>query len=211
MFKHLCNFAMCFLVLSSSSIVFAQPALDPDSGSITSGSSIGNNNINCWISRNSERAVAVHVYEENNQLKANFRQYLFDGESYGSTKTKIMNGATELEDTAVIPVKLVAVNSSKYPNLFKMVYSKDVSGTITDYDIGHLNFVRGNKQRASSKVSITLLDTATGVKVTPSAGNPCDEPVIDDIGEEEEITKSLTIPKAPTNFVPPIANPGIPQ
>jgi hypothetical protein len=210
--KIVLNFAVAFLTLPS--LVYGQPGptpeptIDPDSGSILSNAPANPaSNINCWISRSSDRAVAVFVYGEPAQLRANIRQYLYNGESYSSTTTKIMNGTTQLTDQAVISVKLVTVASTKYPLLYKMVFTSNIGGTPADYDIGYLNFVRGNKQRPSSKVSISFAsskDPATGIKVTPSAGNPCDEPIIDDIGEEEEIAKSPTIANAPTNFILPI-------
>lgn len=205
-----------FLSLSAiSSFVGAQvgpagntnpnPAIDPDCGSISSNPPADPENyINCWISRNAERAVAIHVYTENSQLKAKLRQYAWDGESYGSTTTTIKKGAETLISTAVIPVSLVAEPSTKYTGLYKMVLSVTSGGTVTDYDIGYVNFFRGKKGRAASKVSVTLTTKNGGTTVTPSAGNPCDEPFIDDIGEEEEIVKSPTIANAPTNFVAPI-------
>ncbi len=181
------------------------PAIDPDCGSISSNAAADPDNyINCWISRNADRAVAVHVYTENSQLKAKFRQYSWDGESYASTPTTIKKGVDTLISTAVIPVTLVAEPSTKYTGLYKMVLSVTTGGTVTDHDIGYVNFVRGKKGRAASKVSLTLTTKNGGTTVTPSAGNPCDEPFIDDIGEEEEIAKSPTIANAPTNFVLPI-------
>lgn len=180
------------------------PAIDPDCGSIESNATADpTNTINCWISRNTTRATATYVYTENGQLKAKFRQYEFDGESYSSTSTRIVNDSVVVAEGAVIAVTLQSVASTKFPNLYKMVYTGNNN---TNYDIGYLNFVRGNKGRPASKVSIKFINKTMGVKVTPNGGDPCDEPPIEDIGEEEVIQRSPTITNAPINFVAPIAN-----
>lgn len=222
-----CRLAFCLLAIAPSHICLGEdppspnqpspsplPSISPDTGSVESSPAANpESNLNCWISRSNDRAIAVHVYEENNQLRAKFRQYNFDGESYASTVTKIMQKSAapaadaQLFGNAIIEVKLDKEDSSKYPSLYKMVFTTITNGTPASYHVGYLNFVRGNKRRASSKVSVTFLSPKnTGdVYVSPNSGDPCEQPVIDDVGEEEEIAKSPTTAKAPTNFVLPIA------
>lgn len=182
----------------------APSTVDPDCGSIESSVTPDpTNTINCWISRSTNRATATYVYTENGQLKAKFRQYSYDGESYSSVQTRILNDSVVVAEGAVIAVSLQAAPSAKNPNLYKMVYTGNNN---TNYEIGYLNFVRGNKGRPASKVSVKFINKTMGVKVTPNGGDPCDDAPIEDIGEEEVIARSPTISNAPINFVAPIAS-----
>lgn len=209
-----------FLVACAAPFSLAQPgggttpvpALNPDCGSVLATPLDDNPGfINCWISRNSTRAIAVHIFKEgegaNEKIKANFRQYTRGEESFESTYTQIENNGTVITplNTAVINVTLVAVTHNQHPSMYKMVYTKDN----TDYVIGHLNFVKGNKGRPASKVSVKLKvpkQGDMGIKVIPNSGDPCEEMPIEDIGEEEMIARSSANPNAPINYVAPIAD-----
>ncbi len=223
MLRPLSLLALVTMFAFSGSIVSAQvgvggntnplPAIDPDCGSLDSSPASSSGFINCWISRNNSRAIAIHIYSEtvNGEIvrKAKFRQYNKGEESYSSTETKIYSydsssTGTEVGKGSIITVTLEKVNNTSHPNMFKMVYESNAG---QKYDIGLINFVRGNKGRPASKVLVKLSNkTKDGIKVTPnSTSNPCDEFPVEDIGEEEEIAQSQAQVRAPIDFVAPIA------
>jgi hypothetical protein len=159
----------------------------PDDKTIENTPPSAANQLNCWVSRSNNAAIAVSVYMSGggSQLVGKLRRYSKGDEEYEDTTTQIkLPDGTTTPALKVIMFNLEHEANPKYPDLYKMMYAPSVGSPIK---VGYLNFVRGNKTRMSSKVSIRL-DHTTVVGVN----NPCDEPPIDDIGEEEEIRRSTS-------------------
>lgn len=207
-------YALCLLATCWSTAI-AQPgggttplpSVGPDNGTVLNSSTENANTINAWVSRSKSSAIAIHIFEVTNPttnekvLKANLRQYADGLEVYPVTTTTITNNGVGLASNSIIPVKLVNAPSARTDEHYKLIYT---AADNTEYEIGTLTFVRGSVNRPSSKVNIKLYNKTGGVKVTPGGINPCEEPPIEDIGEEMLVAPSPTNGNAPTGSIPRI-------
>jgi hypothetical protein len=195
------------------------PPIVPDQGSIENKPAADSTSfVNCWIVRKKTTAIAIRVIKVPNPLGpehepilvAKLRQYASeDEEGYLGVKTVIKDGATPLAEAKIIDLKLVKEENANHPDLYRLQFDKDSTANEDFITIGFINFIRGNHDRSSSKAAIKILATpAVGVTVTP-ASDPCSEPPVDDIGEEEVIARSTVAnqSEAPTNSVNRIVQP----
>ena len=125
--------------------------------------------------------LAGMVYQEIDGLHAKLRRYSKEPqqepEHYLSKTTTIKPQGGNPIPLSTVPVKLTAV--SGHPGTYSMTYE----GVSPVVDIGYLRFVAGNTGRASSDVIVRLNKTTVDGVTT----DPCNEPPIDDMGEEEDI------------------------
>jgi len=180
----------------------ATEALGPDTGDVLS-SPASPDRIRAWVSRSSSGAVAVSVYNDGSTLSAKFRRFSKEEEEYSSKKTKIQipsttptGPATTIAEIATVPVRLVAIPGRD--DTYKMVYESLTPNV--QVDVGFVRFGRGNNKRASSDVVVRF-------KNIEGAIDPCSQPPIDDIGEEEEMPEgaSANAPGPSLPFTAPIA------
>lgn len=162
------------------------PVLIPDDKTIENSPATNANQVNCWVSRSNNEAIAVSVYTDSNlQLVGKLRRYTKGDEEFEDKDTEIkLTPTTTSTPLKVVPFKLERETSVKFQDVFKMMYTPATGDPVR---IGYLSFVRGNKSRLSTSVVIRM-DHTTVV----GAINPCDEPPIDDIAEEEEIRRGPT-------------------
>lgn len=162
------------------------PIAKPDEGTIENLPASESSLLNCWVSRGISSAIAVSVYKDSNsQLVGKLRRYNKGSEDFRETNTQIqLPDSTTLPAQQVVPFKLDRLSSNKSPDVFSMMFTPPSGSPIR---IGYLSFIRGNKSRDASSVVIRL-DHTSIVGVV----NPCDEPPIDDVGEEEEIYRGPT-------------------
>ena len=174
----------------------------PDTGEVLS-SPASPDRIKAWVSRSSSSAVAVSVYNDGATLSAKFRRFSKEEEEYSSKKTKIQipsttptGPPTTIAEIATVPVRLVAIPGRD--DTYKMVY--DSLSPNVQVDVGFVRFGRGNNKRASSDVVVRF-------KNIEGAIDPCSQPPIDDIGEEEEMPEgaSANAPGPSLPFAAPIA------
>ncbi len=174
----------------------------PDTGELVS-SAASAGRVKCWVSRSTTGAVAISIYDDGSTLSAKFRRFSKEEEEYSSKKTKIQippstptGPPTVVADIATVPVRLVAVPGRD--DTYKMVYESLVPNA--QVDVGFVRFGRGNNKRASSDVVIRF-------KNIEGAIDPCSQPPIDDIGEEEEMPEgaSANAPGPSLPFTAPIA------
>lgn len=181
--------------------VLSEP-VGPDTGELVS-SAASPGRVKCWVSRSTTGAVAISIYDDGSTLSAKFRRFSKEDEEYSSKKTKIQippstptGQPTVVADIATVPVRLVAVPGRD--DTYKMVYESLVPNA--QVDVGFVRFGRGNNKRASSDVVIRF-------KNIEGAIDPCSQPPIDDIGEEEEMPEgaSANAPGPSLPFTAPIA------
>jgi len=190
--------------------VCAQPGSGGSPGGATPGSGLSNadtgtifgslpsatNKANCWLTRSATQGMAVCVYEDPMFLvpTATVRFYSRISSGFtGKTTTVTYKATPTSPDTAVtldtISVRLEEARDSLgrvthyNMNYFPDGYNPDGSPKGVKVEIGKLKYNRGNNARVSSDVSVRL-----GRTVRPLID--CDEPPLDDIGEEEELTVS---------------------
>ena len=146
--------------------------------------------IGAWVARSESTAIAVRIYEDGTIKKAKIRRYeLVDGEfSDVTTKFKKSDGS-ETAPVAVFETTLVL--KAGYANTYELMYPVEA----TPVRIGYIRFYKGNQGRTASSAAIRL-----EAAVVVGATNPCDEPPIDDIGEEEFI--NATASSAPSAAIP---------
>lgn len=159
------------------------PVMTPDDKTIENSPATSANQVNCWVSRSNNEAIAVSVYTDSNlQLVGKLRRYTKGDEEFEDKDTEIkLTSTTTSSPIKVVPFKLEREASVKFQDVYKMMYTPATGNPIR---IGYLSFVRGNKTRLSTSVVIRM-DHTTVV----GAVNPCDEPPIDDIAEEEEVRR----------------------
>jgi hypothetical protein len=159
------------------------PITAPDDKSVENLPATNSSNLNCWVSRSNNEAIAISVYRDSSlQLVGKLRRYSKDAEEFRAIETEIkLPDATTLPAQKVLLVKLDRVANTKHQDIFSMMFTPPSGVPIR---IGYLSFIRGNKTRLSSSV-VMRMDHTTVV----GSVNPCDEPPIDDIGEEEEIRR----------------------
>jgi hypothetical protein len=159
------------------------PVTAPDDKTVENLPATNTSNLNCWVSRSSNEAIAISVYRDSNlQLVGKLRRYSKEDEEFRAVETVIkLPDATTLPSQKVLPVKLERVVNTKHPDIFNIMFTPPSGVPIR---IGYLSFIRGNKSRLSTSVVIRMDHTTV---VGPI--NPCEEPPIDDIAEEEEIRR----------------------
>ena len=181
--------ALCLWQSTAVAQVADATAIDvgPDTGDIT-GSPASPGRVKCWVSRSSTGAVAISVFEDGTTLSAKFRRYSKEEEEYSQIKTKIQTPPTTpggtpttIQELSTVPVRLVAVTG--VTDTYTMIY--DSLTPEVQLPVGFVKFVRGNNQRASSDVVVRF-------KNIEGAIDPCNQPPIDDIGEEEEVPVGLS-------------------
>lgn len=173
-----------------------------DTGTILSLPTANLGRVNSWVSRSTGTAVAVTAYEDQFRvLSANIRQYTLTTAGYTSQSTKIKNGAVEY-DLQVVPVRLEKVEDTlgrlRHYNMVYYPSGYDPMGAPLGAKVlvGWLKFYRGNNGRVSSDVIIRFHSNV--VRTNPVS--PCDEPPVDDMGEEEEVVQS--VPHTPGASLP---------
>lgn len=206
------TYAQMSLPIGQPQPAITDPPIVPDQGSIENKPAADNTSfVNSWIVRKKTTAIAIRVIKQSDgKLVAKLRQYASeDEEGYLGVKTEIKDGAVTLVNEKIIDLVLVSANNANYPNLYRLQFDKDSTANEDFITIGFINFIRGNHDRSSSKAAIKILATpSVGVTVTP-ASDPCSEPPVDDIGEEEVIARSTVTnqSEAPTNSVNRIVQP----
>ncbi len=164
------------------------PVLAPDDKTIENLPAPTSNLVNCWVSRSNSEAIAVSVYKDSTQqLVGKLRRYNKGFEDFREKDTQIrLPDSTILPAEKIVSFKLEKLTSDKFPDVYNMMYTPPTGSPI---QIGYISFIRGNKTRLSSSAVIRLND-----KVVVGVTNPCDEPPIDDLGEEEAISRAPTNP-----------------
>ncbi len=198
-------FSAFFATCVGQTVVLAQSletaTVGPDTGAIISSPPSSQNNVKCWVSRSGTGAVAVSIFEDGTTLSAKFRRYSKEEEEYSSKKTKILfppvppaTSSTTSIELATVPVRLVEIAGQE--GTYDMIY--DSAAPLASFSVGYVRYVRGNNQRASSDVVVRF-------KNIEGAIDPCNQPPIDDMGEEEEMPHGLSAtapgPSLP-NFAP---------
>ncbi|MFN7289267.1 MAG: hypothetical protein ACK5T6_01670, partial [Pirellula sp.] len=160
------------------------PVLLPDDKPIENSPASSPNQLNCWVSRSNEEAIAVSVYRDSSlQLVGKLRRYSKGDEEFEDKDTEIkLTTTTNTPPMKLVPFKLEKETSSKFQDVFSMMYTPATGDAIR---IGYLSFIRGNKSRLSSSVVIRL--DHNKIVGTP---DPCGGPPVDDLGEEEEIRRA---------------------
>lgn len=183
------------------------PIAKPDEGTIENSPASESSLLNSWVSRSNNEAIAISVYKDSTQqLVGKLRRYSKGSEDYREMNTQIqLPDSSTLPAQQVVPFKLDRLTSNKHPDVFSMMFTPPTGNPIR---IGYLSFIRGNKSRDASSVVIRL-----DHNVVVGTINPCDEPPIDDIGEEEEIYRSpdsnfgVNAPGASVRLIPTISQP----
>lgn len=175
-----------------------------DTGSIYGTPCTSPDKANCWVIRTYNTATAVCVYEDPvfHVPMANLRNYTKNSTGFTSQNTTVTlpAPANTTQSLDVVKVRLEEVRDSLgrvtfyNMNYYPDGYNTDGTPKGTKVAIGKMKFGKGSHGRGSSDVTIRL-----GSSVRPTA-NPCDEPPLDDLGEEEEIPVSSS--KVPGLLLP---------
>lgn len=160
-----------------------------DTGTIVNTVATEPQKIGAWVARSESTAIAVRIYEDGNTKKAKIRRYKLEDGEFISVMTKFKK-SDESETGPVAVFETTLIPNTRHANTYELMYT--VEGA--PVRIGYIRFYKGNQGRTASSAVIRL-------EKVVGAMNPCDEPPIDDIGEEEVIN-------ANDSSAPSIAIPG---
>jgi hypothetical protein len=193
-------------------------ASNADTGSLINSSSSSTDKSMTWVSRSYTDASAMRIYQTfDGLLVANIRTYNRSGANFVGKTTTITYDDPNVTPTVrvvapveVVKVELKEVKETTAPyrllhyNLMYYPLGFDSSEIPqgNPVRIGKVRFNRGVNGRNSSDVSLKF-----GPPVKP---NPCDEPPLDDIGEEEEVAfvvnNGTSDPNVPGTSLPLMAS-----
>jgi hypothetical protein len=188
----------------------------PDTGTVFCTPNPATGKVNCWVIRNFSTASAISIFEDPvfSVPSAKIRNYVKNPSGFSAQNTTVTYTTAATPPTTVtqsldvISVRLEEVRDTlgrvTYYNMnyFPEGFNPDGSPKGVKVLIGKLKFSRGSDGRSSSDISIRF-----GAAVRPS--NPCDEPPLDDLGEEEEVpavsgkAPELTLSLTPSPVVSP--------
>ena len=180
-----------------------------DTGSVFGSAPSDASKANCWVIRTPTEGMAICVFEDPVFLvrSATLRMYSRSPSGFtGKTATIKYKETPSSPETTLTPetvnLRLEEVRDDMERvthynmNFFPDGYNPNGSPKGVKVVIGKLKYNRGNNARVSSDVSVRLSPS-----IRPA--NPCDEPPLDDIGEEEEVAISsanvpgMTFPLTP--------------
>jgi hypothetical protein len=169
-----------------------------DTGSVFGSQPSDASKANCWVFRSPTQGMAVCAFEDPVFLvpSATLRLYSRSASGFTGKTTAVKYKETPNSPETTLTLDTISVRLEEVRdtlgrvthhnmNFYPQGYNTDGSPKGVKVDIGKLKYNRGNNARVSSDVSVRL-----GQSVRPS--NPCDEPPLDDIGEEEEVAISST-------------------
>lgn len=169
-----------------------------DTGSVFGSPPSDASKANCWVFRSPTQGMAVCAFEDPVFLvpSATLRLYTRNASGFTGKTTTVKYKETPASPETTLNLDTISVRLEEVRdtlgrvthhnmNYFPQGYNSDGSPKGVKVDIGKLKYNRGNNARVSSDVSVRL-----GQSVRPS--NPCDEPPLDDVGEEEEVAISST-------------------
>ena len=178
----------------------------PDPGTVTN-TPANFGRIKCWVSRSSDGAIAIYkhaaiavsVWEEGppGTLFAKFRRYGKTPETFSAMDTKIIVNTTT-SVTSSLPILVRVLPIANRAGTYEMKYDHP-SGSVT---VGYLRFAPGAIGRSATDVVVRLKQGAVDGVV-----DPCSEPPIDDMGEEEEMDLSPISSKGPGSTLSFVAAP----
>lgn len=182
-----CTFLLLPLMaaFATASATAADTAPPPESaGTVINSAASDPSKASYWVFRTPNDAVAINIYKitgPNAKTTANLMIYAPDLNGF----ERLANIQVDVNGTVqtipnVLPVDLVEKTYTNGGKYYEMNYNH--SGTIVK--IGALRFREGSNGRGSADVQVRF-DPTTLKSIRRI--NPCDEPLVDDMGEEEEL------------------------
>jgi hypothetical protein len=169
-----------------------------DTGSVFGSQPTDASKANCWVFRSPTQGMAVCVFVDPVFVvpSATLRFYSRSASGFTGKTTAVTYKETPTSPDTTLNLDTISVRLEEVRdtlgrvthynmNYFPQGYNTDGSSKGVKVVIGKLKYNSGNNARVSSDVSVRL-----GQSVRPS--NPCDEPPLDDVGEEEEVAISST-------------------
>ncbi len=172
--------------LSAQAADTAKPA-PGNSGTMINSAASSPTKAKYWVFRTDKDAVAIHIANKIGP-KPKTVAYLMVYSPGVSGFQRLANIQVEVNGTVqnipdMLEVDLVPKASGKH---FEMMYTNNANTV----KLGVLRYREGSNGRASSDLQVQL-DSAVLKSVV--RGNPCDEPLVDDMGEEEELEQDAVL------------------
>jgi hypothetical protein len=158
---------------------------------------------NSWVIRSATQGIAICIYEDPVLFVqcANIRFYARTPSSFVGKTTPVTYKPDGSQTETTVNLETIYVRLESVPdklgrfahysmNYFPEGYEPNGTPKGTKVQIGKIRFNGGANGRISSDVAVRLSTTVR--PSTASSTSPCDEPPVDDIGEEEAVVVSAT-------------------